>query len=105
MNEKKEFNVEVRIYQQDWIPGFAAFANDGVIDEGKAHIVLNIGATLGAVASGDVEPSDVPYWIAENIMHEVIHACEAWAEVEFSEKKVETLLERYRQYVTEERGG
>jgi len=72
--------ITIEVYQQDWIPGFAAFSDDGSIQEGaKAHVAINVGSTLLMVEKGDIPKSEIPYMIAENIMHEVIHALEAWA--------------------------
>lgn len=90
--------VEVR--QHDWIPGFAAFLArpDGTVDpepRGPAHIVLNLGAILGAVRAADVEPEEVPYFVAGSLMHEIVHVFEEWAVVEFSEDRVEALLGAY----------
>lgn len=90
--------VKIEIYQHDFIPGFAAFRDDGAIEaEAKAHVVINLASFLGSVEIKDIEPKDVPYLIAESIMHEVIHALEAWAKVEFSEDRVEGLLTKYRE--------
>jgi hypothetical protein len=88
---------KVEIYQQDWIPGFAAFRDDGEIEaNAKAHVILNLSSFAGSVQIGDIEAKDVPYLIAESLMHEVIHVLEAWAKVEFSEERVEQLLTEYR---------
>lgn len=100
MSSPKQDRVSIEIYQQDWIPGWAAFHDDGSIQEGsKAHVVLNLGSLLCAVESGDLAKSDLPYMVAESLMHEVIHVLEAWANVEFGEEKVERLLEKYRDHV------
>ncbi len=89
--------IKIEIYQQDWIPGFAAFANNGQIEkDGTAHVMINIGSLLCAAANGDIENTDLPYIIAECLMHEITHALECWAGVEFSEEKVEELTEKYR---------
>ena len=88
--------IQVEVHQQDWIPGFAAYIHDGAVRNGKAHVVLNLGAFLGVVADGTIAATDMPYLIAESLMHEVIHVFEAWAEVEFSEEKVEGLINKYR---------
>ena len=93
--------IEIEIYQQDWIPGFAAFRNDSSIAEGKAHVILNVGAFLAVVANKDVAPGDLPYCIAESLMHEVVHVFEAWAQVEFSEDRVEALIQKYRDAMSE----
>ena len=89
--------MKIEIYQQDWIPGFAAFLDDGSLQKGAAaKIVLNIGAMMAAVETKELEPKDIPYVVAETIMHEIMHALEAWAGVEFSEDRVEGLIERYK---------
>jgi len=90
------FSIEV--FQQDWIPGFAAFHDDGKINEtARAHVVINVGSLLAAVQCGDLDSKDLPYMIAESLMHEVIHTLEAWARVQFSEDRVEELLTKYRE--------
>jgi hypothetical protein len=89
--------VRIEVYQEDWIAGFAAFHEDGSLDESaKAHVVLNLASFLASVELGDVKAADLPYIIAESIMHEVVHVLEAWANVEFSEERVEALLTQYR---------
>ena len=97
-NLKKSIDspISIRVYQQDWIPGFAAFYNNGQIKKNaKAHVVLNLGSCLVAVANKDIDKKELPYLVAETIMHEVIHVLEAWAEVEFNEDKVHALTEKY----------
>jgi len=90
--------VTLEIFQSDWIPGFAAFLDDGSLQEGApAHIALNLGSLLCAVESKDFNSCDLPYIIAETLMHETIHALEAWAKVEFNEERVEELLSKYRE--------
>src|SRR5690606_21924849 len=85
--------IEVR--QQDWIPGFAAYeARSGV--HGPAHVALNIGSLVTMVAMGDLPASELPYVVAESIMHEVVHVLEEWAGVECNEDRVEALIEAYR---------
>lgn len=94
---EKPDKISLEVFQHDWIPGFAAFHHDGDLDEtAKAHVVLNLGTLLTCVETGELPKKDLPYMIAESLMHEAIHALEAWAKVEFSEEKVEALLEKYR---------
>ena len=97
-NRLPEALITLDLYQQDWMPGFAAFRDDGSIQEG-AHpkLAINVGALLAAVAYKDLAKKDLPYVIAESVMHEFIHVLESWAGVEFNEDKVEELLGRYRQ--------
>jgi len=92
----KPFKIE--LYQQDWTPGFAAFNDDGSIQAGApAHISLDIGAFMSILDTEEISKQDLPYVIADSIMHEIIHALESWASVEFNEEKVEGLLDKYRE--------
>jgi hypothetical protein len=88
--------IRIEVYQQDWMPGFAAFRDDDAIAQGKAHVALNVGALMACIAEGDIDRADLPYLVAESLMHEVINVLEAWAGVEFSEERVEALLDKYR---------
>lgn len=89
-------NISIEVYQHDWIPGFAAFRDKGSIDEqAKAHVVLNIGSLLSLVKDKLMDKKELPYFIAESIIHETIHALEDWAKVEFNEDRIEELLIRY----------
>lgn len=89
--------ISLEVFQHDWIPGFAAFHDDGSLDEtAKAHVVLNLGSLLAVVIAKDLPAQELPYVIAESLMHEAIHALEAWAKVEFSEERIEALTEQYR---------
>ena len=89
--------IKLELYQQDWMPGFAAFLDDGSIQE-NAHpkIGINIQAFMAAVAYKDLDKNDLPYVVAESIMHEFVHVLESWAGVAFNEEKVEELLKKYR---------
>lgn len=88
----------VEFYQQDWIPGFAAFLPDSTMPEpeAKAFCVLNVGALMAAVATRDIDRGDLPYVIADCMIHELVHVLEQWAGVEFNEDRVEAVIERYR---------
>lgn len=88
----------IHFYQHDWVPAFAAFAPGATTPEpdAKAFCVLNVAAFLESVDCGDLAPSELPYFIAETMMHEVIHVLEQWAGVEFNEERVDALLDRYR---------
>ena len=86
----------LEVYQADGVKGFACYvATDGEIS-GAPIIGLNVESLLGTVVLGDISPSELPYMVAECIMHEVIHALEDWAKVEFSENRIEALIEKYR---------
>jgi hypothetical protein len=90
--------ISIEVFQQDWIPGFAAFYDYGSIKESaKAHIVLNLASFIASIETKDLSPSDLPYVIAESLMHEAMHVLESWANVEFSEERIEELLTKYRE--------
>jgi len=88
----------VEFYQHDWIPAFAAFVPGATMPapDARAFCVLNLQAFLGAVEADDIPAKELPYFIAESMMHEIVHALEQWASVEFSEERVEALLAKYR---------
>lgn len=95
----KPDSLKIEVYQQDWMPGFAAFLDDGSVQQGApVHVALNVGALMAAVQAKDIAPEDLPYVIAESIMHEIIHALEAWAGVEFNHDRIDDLLDAYRQH-------
>jgi len=88
--------ISIDVYQHDWIPGFAAFRHNGLLKRrARAHVVLNLGSCLLTVVDGDLKKEELPYLIAETIMHEVVHVLEAWAETEFNEDRIHELTEKY----------
>lgn len=88
-------SISIEVYQEDWIPGFAAYHTGTLTKEAKAHVVLNIGSLLALVGDGSIQREELPYVVAESLMHEVIHVLEEWAGVEFSEERVHALTEAY----------
>lgn len=88
----------IEFHQQDFIPGFAAFLPGATTPspDSKAFCVLNLGAMLSTVYHGRTKREDLPYFLADSIMHEVIHVLEQWAGVEFNEERVDALIEKYR---------
>lgn len=98
MWDKKNRPITIEVYQHDFMPGFAAFMDDGSIQsDAKAHVSINVGSLLAACDMGDICKDELPYLIAESLMHEFVHVCESWAGVEFSEEKVEALIDKYRE--------
>lgn len=92
-------NLTIKIFQKDWIPGFAGLISYDEYESGdNAHVILNIGSLLQLVEElPDYNAGDVPYMICEFLMHEIAHALEQWAFVEFNEERVEAITEKYRQ--------
>lgn len=90
-------NIEIKVYQHDWIPGFAAYMSNGKLRKNaKAHVVINLGSNLLTIIKGDVDKKDFPGVIAEDLLHEILHVLEEWAGLEFSEERVEKIIEKYK---------
>ena len=96
-----KLTVKADIVQADGIDGFGCYLQGSVKDK-RCIIGLNIEALMGLVDAKELKVEDVPYVLAETVMHEVIHSLEDWAKVEFSHKKVDKLIEEYRRHY---RGG
>lgn len=89
--------LKIKVYQNDIIPGFACFNDNGSLKkESKCLVAININAFLLASKCHDLPVKELPYFMAESIMHEVIHCLEAWAGKKFSEKKVNNLIKKYQ---------
>ena len=88
---------KIEFHQHDWLPGFAAFAPRATTPtpDSRAFCILNLGSILACVQDLNLPKADLPYVIAESMMHEVIHVLEQWAGAEFSEERIDALLERY----------
>jgi hypothetical protein len=92
----------IQFFNHNWSNGFATFINDpnkiGVGD--NPFCTINLGAFIACVKTGELSQSELPYYIARSMMHEIIHVLEKWASVEFSEEKVESLLVEYDSMIT-----
>ena len=98
MRQDLKDNITIKIFQEDFIPGFAGLRTyEDQENCAHAHVVLNVGSLLAMVEQQDCEAKDLPYVIAESLMHEVVHVLESWAGVEFNEERVEELTEKYRE--------
>lgn len=91
----------IELFQNDWMPGYGAF-EVGSATRGPAHIAINLGAFLCCIERGESDRADMPYGVAETIVHEVIHALEEWAGVEFDEQRVDALIVKYRDHIAAE---
>lgn len=92
---KKKNKVTIKVYQHDWVPGFGAYRSGSLSKKAEAHVVLNLGGLLGLVVEKKIDKKDIPYHVAQTLMHEIVHALEEWAGKEFSEKKVAKLINSY----------
>lgn len=93
--QKLKNNISIEVHQHDWIPGFAAYYAGSLTKKSKAHVVLNIGSLLACVEDKQLTKEEIPYVVAECLMHEIIHVLEEWSGVEFNEEKVHRLTEKY----------
>jgi hypothetical protein len=91
--------IVARIVQMDGIEGFACYLSP-TAKKGKTIIGLNVEALIAGIAAKDFAVKDLPYIVADSIMHEVIHVLEKWAKVQFSNRKVEKLIAAYRKHYT-----
>ena len=92
-----KLNVKADIVQADGVKGFA-FYNPGAVKRSRCVIGLNVEAFVASVALGQIKLKDLPYLMAETIMHEVIHALEDWAKVAFSHKRINKLIWAYSEH-------
>ena len=92
-----KLGVKADIVQADGVDGFA-FYKVGSVKDNRCIIGLNVEAFVASVAMGQTKLKDLPYLLAESIMHEVIHALEDWAKVQFSHRKVNKLLKDYAEH-------
>lgn len=96
--------IVVEFRQHDWMPGFAAYLHEEgkPFPNGTAFCAINLHALLGAYVTTDETHAGFVESIADTMVHEVIHVIEAWAGVEFSEQRVEKLIDGYRQRAAED---
>jgi hypothetical protein len=90
--------VKADIVQADGIKGFACYVKDSAIKDKRCIIGLNVEAFMASIVNGDLKKEDVPYLIAESLMHEVMHSLEDWAKIEFSHRKINKLINAYREH-------
>lgn len=92
-----KLNVKADVVQADGVEGFA-FYKVGSVKDNRCVIGLNVEAFVASVAMGQIRRKDLPYIMAESIMHEVIHALEDWAKVKFSHRRVNKLIKAYAEH-------
>jgi len=88
-------DLRIEFYQQDWMPGFASFMAGSLETHGKAFCGVNIGSFLATFQENELPLSELPYFIAESMMHEIIHSLESYFNVEFSEERIDSLIQKY----------
>jgi hypothetical protein len=61
----------------------------------NAVITLNLGSYLAVARSKCITKKEIPYFIAEGMLHEIVHVLEDWAKVKFDHRKVNALMRKY----------
>lgn len=90
--------IKIKIYQHDFMPGFAAF-KIGTTKKPHAEIAINIGSLMLLILKKKIKKREVPYFLAESIMHEIIHVLEEKFKVKFSHRKINLLMNKYQEYI------
>lgn len=100
ITSKLKPTIKIRVYQTNFSPGFAFYQTGRRLSKtGKAIVGLDIGNLLALAADNSIDAKELPYIVAQVLMHEVFHVLEEWAGVEFSEARVDKLCRMYaRQY-------
>lgn len=86
-------NIKIKVFNSPPThPAFGWYHIDSVHKTEAAIIDINVAAILGAVKDKAIPKKDVPYFLSRIVMHEVVHAFEDWAKVEFNHRKIAALL-------------
>jgi len=88
----RNISVFIDITDNPEIPAFASYT-DGSVKEGVAEIGLNVGAHLVASAEYDIDFEDM---LAENTLHELLHALQDLFDREFDEGEIEQAIKAVR---------
>ena len=91
-NRKKNFKIKV--YKNDEIDGFAAYASPSIKKNEFGVVVFNLEASLGICLEENISFKEM---FVETIMHEVGHALEEFYDLEFNEEHIEKITDSYRQ--------
>lgn len=86
-------NLHIRIEKDDEIPAFAGFAYHP--DQGDERLVLlNVFASFMAARDAGESVKEI---MVESLMHEFGHILEEWFGLEFSEERIEAIVQSYQQ--------
>ena len=88
--EQKKFKIE--IVREDGIDGFGAYLHPTLTRDGKAHVILDIEGIAIACLTEDISFKEM---LLTTVLHEFAHVLEEFYGLEFSEDRVEALLEVY----------
>jgi len=100
-NAIKQFNLEImqnnfkiKIFQNDELNAFGAYASKS-IKNGLGIVLFNLEANLETT----LEHKDISFkeMFVETIMHEVGHALEEFYDLNFSEERIDKIIDSYRE--------
>lgn len=95
----KEIDLKITISPDNDIPAFAAYVNYEKTDEFTPEIVLNFRSTLIAGVENDI---NYKQFLAENVVHEMLHMVQDIFDKTFSEKEVEDAIYHARKFLEQE---
>ncbi len=81
----------ISVVRYDALDGFGGYLSNS-IKEGDGVILLNVEGTIQACTENDISIKEA---MISTLMHEVGHALEDWYDVEFSEDRMERIVEEY----------
>jgi len=91
--------ITIEIHKNDGIPAFGAWCA-GSMEEGQSQILLNVKACLSNCVDeygNEIEhcPKEKLWIIIETLMHEFGHALQEFFDMEFTEEKLEEIIDGY----------
>lgn len=85
--------IRIKVFNTPpWQPAFGWYTVGTVRRTKAAQIDVNVLALLNAHKGGAIPKKELPYFLSRVVMHEVVHALEDWARVEFNHHKIGALL-------------
>jgi hypothetical protein len=94
-----EIKLKFRIENDETIPAFAGFIKDSA-NNGEAIFHVNMNATLFCCAEHDI---DFYEFLAENTVHELLHAFQELYKRAFNEDEIEQALLQARELIEKEK--
>lgn len=100
-SEVKVFPV-IRVWRDDSIPAFGAWAAGSLSDHREGVILLNVGACLlgGLDEEGnrvEMTTEDSKWLLITTLMHEFGHACQEFFDLEFTEERIDKIVQEYEE--------
>lgn len=96
-------SVELIVAAGDWMPGFGAYLAPADGFRNPAQIRISVPQAVAMLKDGEISKDEVWDHVMTTIIHEVGHAMEHWLRLEFSEGRVDALVDRYREILENSR--